>query len=282
MRKTILAITITPLIGYIADKAISLLFDSSFIKSILDFIVKALSIKVPIWFVLVFLPIVIAILFFAFLNIKQKRALYVKEYTTDQYSHWTWIWSYQHDKHAKNGYTIIDLEPTCACGGHLAENDHQLICPLCNKTYPATSQNDYKNARAYIKSRIDANYTNEPMRRKINSCLRGVKDVSTFSSANRVFSDLNNLYHQLSQDDKVQILINTVECNDNAVDPEYSNQIFASLSSNTAVRAVLKRAYKDAKKKLPTKYKRIYKHGHPSIDHNDDFIGLSIEQAILK
>ena len=282
MRKTILAISITSLIGCIADKAISLLFDFSFIESILDFIVKVLSIKVPIWSIIVFLLIVITILFIAFLRKKQKRTLYVKEYTTDQYSHWTWTWSYQHDKHARNGYAIIDLEPVCSCGGHLTENNHQLICPLCNKAYPTTSQNDYRNAEAYIKSRIDANYTNELMRRKINSCLRRVRDVSTFSSANRVFSDLNNLYHQLSQDDKVQILINTVECNDSAVDPEYSNQILASLSSNAAVKAVLKRAYKDAKKELPTKYKRIYEHRHPSIDHNDDLIGLSIEQAILK
>lgn len=135
---------------------------------------------------------------------------------------------------------------------------------------------------AYIESKIDSLYTNESTRRKINSCLRRVKEVSTFSSANEVFSDLNNLYPKLLQKDKVQVLINTIECNNNAVDPEYSNQILASLSSNTTARTVLRRAYKDAGGKLPIKYKRIYEQGHPSIDHNDDFVGLSIKQAISK
>lgn len=279
MKKTILVIFVTSVVSCIADKVVSFLLRFSFLKFTLDFIVKALFIKVSIWSVVVFLLIVITVLFIAFFTTKAKKTSYINEYITDQYSDWTWTWEYRHDKH---GYTIVNLEPSCACGGHLAKNNNQLICQLCSKTYPATTQNDSKNAEAYIKNRIDAHYTNKSIRRKINSCLRGVKDVSTFSSANEIFSDLNNLYPKLSQNDKVQILINTIECNNNAVDPEYGNQILASLSSNTAARAVLKRAYKDAKKKLPIKYRWIYKHRHPSIDHNDNFVGLSIEQAILK
>lgn len=218
-------------------------------------------------------------LFIIFSFSKAKKTLYVKEYTTDQYLHWIWTWRYQRNKH---GYTIIDLEPVCTCGGRLAQNDYQLVCPLCGKTYPIPSRNDRGNTEAYIKSTIDIHYTNESMRRRINSCLGRVKDVSTFNSAREVFSDLNNLYPKLSQKDKVRILINTIECNNDEIGPEYSNQILASLSSNTAARTVLGRAYKDARKKLPIKYKRTYKHGHPSIDHNNDLVGLSIEQVIRK
>lgn len=89
MKKTILAIFATSLIGYIADMVFSLLFRFSFLKSILDFTVKVLSIRVPVWSVVIFLLVIIAALFIAFLERKAKKVSYVNEYTTDQYSGWT-------------------------------------------------------------------------------------------------------------------------------------------------------------------------------------------------
>ena len=78
MKKTILAIFTTSLIGYIADMVFSLLFRFSFLKSILDFTVKVLSIRVPVWSVVIFLLVIIAALFIAFLERKAicKRIYY--------------------------------------------------------------------------------------------------------------------------------------------------------------------------------------------------------------
>ena len=279
MRDSIIKIFVTAAIGCIMDRIASFLFKFSFLESVFRFINKILFTAVPIWSVIVFLLALATVLLATYLYKKRKAESYVREYTTDKYSQWTWTWKYQHNRH---GYTITSLEPICTCGGHLAENAGWLLCPICRKTYPIPSQNDSKTAEAYIKSNIDTNYTGESIKREISSCLRRVKNVSTFNSAEEVFNDLNNLYPKLSRKDKIEILINTVECTNNAIDPEYSNQILASLSDNAATKTVLSKAYKDAARKLPAKYKQIYKRGHPSIDHNKSLVGSSIEQAIFK
>lgn len=280
--KAIIGTAITPLVGYIIDAIIQQIFDFSFLESIFNSVCNIMNAKIPIWTVVLFATAAIIVYFITHYFRTRSEVSYAKEYTADKYLLWHWTWEYKHPAGNLRKFTVTNLKPVCKCGGHLAEANGYLTCPLCQNKYQIPSKEDYGKTRAYIISTVDTRYTKKSLRQNINNNITRIKSVTSFKLAREVFSELSSLYPALNTRDKVRILISTIDCNIRENDPEYSNQILASLDSNSAAKLVLKRAYIDARKRLPLKYRQAYKHRHPSIDHNHNLAGLTVEQAILK
>ena len=281
-RKAIIGIAATALAGYIVDIVLRTVLSVSFWETVFGYISNIMTTRIPVWTATLFAAIVGTALLAMRHTESTRKLAYIKEYTTDTYLQWNWAWEYERSRSNPRKFTTTNLHPVCQCGGHLAKSDGYLVCSLCQRRYKIPSKEDLDKTNAYIASTIDTRYTRESARRNIDDSVRRIENVTSFKSADNVFSRLNELYSELTTKDKIRILINTINCDIKENNPEYCNQILATLESSNAIKLVLKRAYTDVGKRLPMKYKRAYKHKHPSIDHNHSLVGLTVEQAILR
>lgn len=127
-------------------------------KIICDFVIKVLTLDVPVWGVLL-VAVVIILSFWTYIEIadKPQKDEPHKEYTADSYKGQKYKWEWW-------GNTLAELRPICnECDGELAPDDrygYHLICPNCDKQYQKPDVTTQNLASTYFVNKVNTKLKN--------------------------------------------------------------------------------------------------------------------------